>query len=535
MTFVSDILLYSIFTVYLLDVLLLFAFGLHAFLMIYLSRKNPERCVSGADGTPAFDLKKTPARSIPQVTVQLPIYNEFYVVDRLIEAAIEIEWPKNKLEIQVLDDSTDETREKAQGICTRYRKLGYNIQHIHRTDRVGHKAGALKAGLAQAKGEFIAIFDADFLPAKEFLVKTIPYFEDGEVGMVQTRWGHINTDYSVLTRAQSMGIDGHFMIEQTARNAAGLWMNFNGTGGVWRRRCIVEAGNWQADTLTEDFDLSYRAALAGWKFRYFKDVSNPGELPPTVQGFKSQQFRWCKGSIQTAIKLLPRIFQANIPLKIKTEALVHLLSYTMHPLMILNMLFALPLLMVGSWTSYALTDLPITIVLGIAAVMSIGTLGPIIFYVVSQKDLYPDWKSRIRWLPFLIMIGTGIAVSNTRAWFEALLGVKSPFKRTPKLRIESKSDSVTQRSKYRQPLDPLVPLEFLMGFYCLTCVYFSVQLNFTMLAPLMVLYGAGFFYVALLSLREAFGAGHAESSSASAAEVAPPASAPGLASQKSAA
>jgi cellulose synthase/poly-beta-1,6-N-acetylglucosamine synthase-like glycosyltransferase len=510
MTFVSDFLLYIIFAVYLVDVVLLFAFGLHAFLMIYLSRKNPEHCVSGADGTAAIDLKKTPARNIPRVTVQLPIYNEFYVVERLIDSAVQIEWPKNKLEIQVLDDSTDETREKAGDIVARYRKLGYNIHHIHRVDRVGHKAGALRAGLEVARGEFIAIFDADFLPTPEFLVKTIPYFAEGEVGMVQTRWGHINTDYSVLTRAQSMGIDGHFMIEQTARNAAGLWMNFNGTGGVWRRQCIVEAGNWQADTLTEDFDLSYRAALAGWKFRYFKDVSNPGELPPTVQAFKSQQFRWCKGSIQTAIKLLPRIFQADIPVKIKAEAVVHLLSYTMHPLMILNMLFALPLLLIGDWTSYALTDVSITIVLGIAAVMSVGTLGPIVFYVVSQKDLYPDWKSRIRWLPFLIMIGTGIAVSNTRAWLEALLGVKSAFKRTPKLRIESRSDLVTQRNKYRQPLDPLVPLEFLMGAYCLTCVYFSLKLNFTMLAPLMVLYGAGFFYVAILSLREALGSGDSE-------------------------
>ena len=513
MDFVPDILLFVLFFVYLIDVFLLFGFGLHAFLMIYLSRKNAAHCVSGEDGTAAIDLKNTPARDIPHVTIQLPIYNEFYVVDRLIDAAVRIEWPKKKLEVQVLDDSTDETREKARSIVARYRKLGYNIPHIHRTDRTGHKAGALKAGLAQAKGEYIAIFDADFLPTPEFLVKTVPYFQESEVGMVQTRWGHINSDYSVLTRAQAMGIDGHFMIEQTARNASGLWMNFNGTGGIWRRQCILEAGNWQADTLTEDFDLSYRAALAGWKFRYLKDVSNPGELPPTVQAFKSQQFRWCKGSIQTAIKLLPRIMQADIPRRVKAEALVHLLSYTMHPLMILNMLFALPLLLIGDWTSYALSDVSVGVVFGIAAVMSIGTMGPLIFYVVSQKDLYPDWKERIRWLPFLIMIGTGIAISNSRAWIEAVLGIKSAFKRTPKLRIESKLDRVAQRAKYKQPADPLVPLEFLMGVYCLVCVYFSAKLKLTMLAPLMVLYAAGFFYVAILSAREAWGSGDVETDS----------------------
>lgn len=505
MDFAADLLLFAVFTVYMLDVFLLFGFGLHAFLMIYLSRKNPERCVSEADGTAAIDLKNTRAAGLPIVTVQLPIFNEFYVVDRLIESALRIEWPKSRLEVQVLDDSTDETREKAKRICAQFRKQGFNIQHIHRVDRTGHKAGALKAGLARAKGEFIAIFDADFLPVPDFLRKTIPYFQDGEIGMVQTRWGHINTDYSVLTRAQSMGIDGHFMIEQTARNAAGLWMNFNGTGGVWRRRCITEAGDWQADTLTEDFDLSYRAALAGWQFRYLKDVANPGELPPTVQAFKSQQFRWCKGSIQTAIKLLPRILRADVSWKIKAEATVHLLSYTMHPLMILNMLFALPLLLIGDWTSYTLNDVSVTVVLGIAAVMSIGTLGPLVFYVFAQRDLYPDWTARIRYLPFLIMIGTGIAISNTRAWCEAILGIKSPFKRTPKLRIESKSDSVTERARYRQPLDPLVPLEFLMGLYCFVCVAVSIHLNFSMLAPLMALYGAGFFYVAILSVREARG------------------------------
>lgn len=488
--------------VYAVDILLLFLFGVHCYVMVGLYQRNKKYCLSDGEKEP-LDLSVANLRDVPTVTIQLPIFNEYYVVDRLLEGVAQIQWPKKRLEIQVLDDSTDDTRDKAARLVAEYRRRGFDIVHLHRTNREGHKAGALKAGLDRAKGDYVAIFDADFVPNPEFLIRTIPYFDDPQIGMVQTRWGHINADYSILTKAQSMGIDGHFMIEQVARNCNQLWMNFNGTGGVWRKECIYEAGNWQGDTLTEDFDLSYRAELAGWKFRYFMDVENPAELPGTIAAFKSQQFRWCKGSIQTAVKLIPRILKADFNWKIKAEALVHLLNYSVHPLMILNMLVTLPLLLIDGWSVYSMADSGIFALFAVAAFMSVGTFGPMIFYVVSQRELYPDWKQRMIWLPVLMMIGTGIAVSNTRAWIEAVIGVQSSFKRTPKLRIESKTDNLADRDRYRLPFDPLSAVEIGMGFYCLTCVYYSLAFGLWMLTPFMTIYGLGFLYVGFGSIREA--------------------------------
>ena len=410
-----DILSYAIIAIYAVDILLLFLFGLHTYLMVYLYRRNQKYCVTGQEPEhAAVDLERVKPADLPAVTIQLPVFNEFYVVDRLIETTVALKWHSEKLEIQVLDDSTDETYDKIAGLVEYYRSMGHDIHHIHRTNRNGHKAGALREGLAVAKGEFVAVFDADFLPADDFLIKTVPYFHQPDIGMVQTRWGHINDDFSVLTRAQSMGIDGHFTIEQVARNCNNLWMNFNGTGGIWRRECIIDAGNWQSDTLTEDFDLSYRAELAGWHFRYFKDVVNPAELPATVSAYKSQQFRWCKGSIQTAVKLIPRILKADFNKKIKAEAIVHLLNYSVHPLMIINILFALPLLMMDYWAGFELYDLSLGVLFGAAAFLSVGTFGPSVFYIYSQRELYPDWKWKIVWLPFLMMIGTGIAVAYVK-------------------------------------------------------------------------------------------------------------------------
>ncbi len=490
--------------IYSLDILLLFFFGMHSYLMVYLYRKNEKYCVSGKDeGMEAVNLRKISSKKLPIVTVQLPIYNEFYVVDRLIDETLRMEWPIDRLEIQVLDDSTDETVEKARRRVEFYQAKGFNIKHLHRKDRSGHKAGALREGLEVAQGEYIAIFDADFMPAPDFLCKTIPYFNADQIGMVQTRWGHINDDYNILTKAQSFGIDGHFMIEQVARNCNHLWMNFNGTGGIWRKSCILDAGNWQSDTLTEDFDLSYRAELAGWKFRYFKDVVNPAELPATMSAFKSQQFRWCKGSIQTAMKLIPRIWKSNFDWKIKAEAITHLLNYSVHPLMIINILFALPLLMMDYWTGFSIYDASIMVLFGAAALLSIGTFGPMVFYIYSQRELYPDWRKRIIWMPVLMMIGTGIAIVETRAWIEALLGIKSAFKRTPKYNIETKNDRLALDSvKYRIPLDWMVILELAMGVYCLVCLYYSFERDRVFLVPFMFLYASGFFYVAFSSLQE---------------------------------
>jgi cellulose synthase/poly-beta-1,6-N-acetylglucosamine synthase-like glycosyltransferase len=489
----------SFLIIYGLDILLLFFFGLHTYLMVYLYSKFKYNCAEDE----SLILKKTD-KKLPIVTIQLPIFNEFYVIDRLIDAACSLTYPKDKLQIQVLDDSTDETIEKVRGLVHHYKKKGIWIEHIHRTNRIGHKAGALDEGMRKAKGEFIGIFDADFVPEPDFLLRTMGYFKDAKIGMVQTRWGHLNEDYNILTKAQSFGIDGHFMIEQVARNGSSLWMNFNGTAGIWRRSCIEDAGGWEHDTLTEDFDLSYRAELKGWKFRYIKDVVCKAEIPATVNAYKAQQFRWCKGSIQTAVKLLPTIWNSNESWKIKAEAITHLINYSVHPLMILNILLTAPLLLMEYWAGFKMDDLPIEILFGSAALLSIGSLGPVIFYAYSQKEIYKEWKAKLVYLPVLVMIGTGIAVMNTYAWMEAVFGIQSGFKRTPKLRLEGAGANLKERMKYVVPVDYRAILEFFMGLYCLLCIYLSFLVGKPYVVGFMVLYSIGFFYVSFLSIAESF-------------------------------
>ena len=486
-------------SIYAADILLLFFFGFHSILMVYLYKKNHEYCISD----PSRDLDVNDPK-LPIVTVQLPIFNEFYVIDRLIDSVIELKYPKEKLEIQILDDSTDETVQKVAGIVRKYSQEGFWISHIHRTDRTGHKAGALENGQNLSKGEYIAIFDADFMPEPDFLLKTLSYFDDPEIGMVQTRWGHINQNYNVLTKAQSYGIDGHFMIEQVARNANNLWMNFNGTAGIWRKKCIEDAGGWEHDTLTEDFDLSYRAEMKGWRFRYFKDIVCKAEIPAMISAYKSQQFRWCKGSIQTAMKLLPRIWNHGLNWKVKAEAVVHLINYSVCPLMVLNILLTAPLLLMEYWTGFSFTDLPLTILFLTATLLSVGSVGPLFFYAYSQKEIYPDWKSRLGFLPVMVMIGTGVSIVNTRAWIEAVLGIKSGFKRTPKLRIENSADSLKERMKYTVPMDFHAILEIMMGVYCIFCIYLSIVTYKPFIIGFLVIYTAGFFFVAFGTLREAF-------------------------------
>ncbi len=483
--------------IYSTDIFLLFLFGLHSLLMVYLYRKNTQYCTSDPEKT--FDISNP---SLPLVTIQLPIYNEYYVVDRLIDSIVNLNYPINKLEIQVLDDSTDETVDKVKSIVQFYKDKGYLINHIHRKDRTGHKAGALELGMQVSSGEFIAIFDADFVPEPDFLLRTLPYFEEKEIGMVQTRWGHINQNYNVLTKAQGYGIDGHFMIEQVARNANHLWMNFNGTAGIWRKECIHSAGGWEHDTLTEDFDLSYRAELKGWKFRYLKDIVCKAEIPAMISAYKSQQFRWCKGSIQTAVKLLPKIWNAPLGWKVKGEAIIHLVNYSVCPLMVINILLTAPLLLMEYWTGFSFTDLPITILFIAATLLSIGSVGPLIFYAYSQREIYPDWKSRLGFLPIMIMIGTGVSIVNTRAWLEAVLGIKSGFKRTPKFKIESSEDNLKDRLKYQIPLDFHAVLELAMGLYCFFCVYISFVVGKPFIIGFMVVYGLGFLFVAINTIKE---------------------------------
>ncbi|MEY3312305.1 MAG: hypothetical protein RL348_1654, partial [Bacteroidota bacterium] len=312
--------------IYFVSLSILFAFGLHGLVMIYFYHKtrayNPPTLLAQTEW--------------PQVTIQLPVFNEVYVVERLVKAVCEMEYPIDKLEIQLLDDSTDETVEVSRRIVSEYSSKGFDIKHIHRIDRSGFKAGALKSGLETAKGEYVGIFDADFVPNTDFLQKTIPHFQNAEIGMVQTRWEHLNEDYSYLTRAQALALDGHFVIEQQVRNKAGFFINFNGTAGIWRKSCIEDAGNWHADTLAEDLDLSYRAQLRGWKFMFLNDVTSPAELPADINGLKTQQFRWTKGAVETAIKLLPMVWKSSLPLKIKAECTVHLTSNIVFPFILLT-------------------------------------------------------------------------------------------------------------------------------------------------------------------------------------------------------
>jgi cellulose synthase/poly-beta-1,6-N-acetylglucosamine synthase-like glycosyltransferase len=437
---------------------------------------------------------------LPVVTIQLPIYNEMYVVDRLVGAVVQMDYPKHLLEIQVLDDSTDETRAIAELAVRRYAAQGFDIKYLHRVDRTGYKAGALEAGLKVARGQFIAIFDADFVPPTEFLQQTLPQFAEPKVGMVQARWGHINRDYSLLTRIQSIMLDGHFVLEHGGRNRAGAFFNFNGTAGIWRREVITDAGGWQHDTLTEDLDLSYRAQLKGWKFLFMPDLVSPAEVPVEMNAFKSQQHRWAKGSIQTCKKLLPRILSADLPLHVKAEAFFHLTANFNYLLMVLLSLLMFPSMYVRynmGWTEMMLIDIP----LFFAATFSVAN-----FYMVCQRELYKnDWMSRIKLLPFLMSIGIGLCINNARAVIEALMDKNSgEFTRTPKYGIERDSDE-WQSKKYHQLSLTQPAIEVALGFYFTATVFYALSNQIYGTLPFLVLFQVGFLYTGLLSIVQQFG------------------------------
>jgi cellulose synthase/poly-beta-1,6-N-acetylglucosamine synthase-like glycosyltransferase len=463
-------------------------YGWHRYYLVYLYMKN-----KGKAPLPLPDLKV-----LPRVTVQLPIFNEMYVADRLIDAVCELDYPKELLEIQVLDDSTDETTDISERAVRRHASRGFDIRHIHRVDRTGYKAGALEAGLAQSTGEFIAIFDADFIPGADFLQKTLPYLaSDAGIGMVQARWGHINQDYSLLTKIQSILLDAHFVLEHGGRNRAGCFFNFNGTAGVWRREAIESAGGWQHDTLTEDLDLSYRAQLAGWRFTFLPEVVSPAEVPVEMNSFKSQQHRWAKGSIQTCIKLLPRILRSNQPLSVKVEAFFHLSANFNYLLMSLLSILMFPAMWVRynmGWTEMLLIDIP----LFCAATLSVGN-----FYVVSQRELYTDWRQRMKYLPFLMSIGIGLCVNNTRAVLEALFGKQSEFARTPKYGIEREGDEWVGK-KYHQSVGVQPLIELALGLYFTATVFYALVNQIYGTLPFLMLFQVGFLYTGLLSILQQY-------------------------------
>src|SRR3984957_1309875 len=402
---------------------ILSVYGLHRYDIIRTYFKHRKNAVS----QPPSLFEK-----LPKVTIQLPLYNERYVVERLIEETIKVDYPRELLQIQVLDDSTDDTHEFAEALCERYRNMGYPIEYLHRTNRHGFKAGALQEGLKTATGEFVAIFDADFIPPTDFLTRTVHHFVDSKVGLVQTRWSYLNREYNFLTEIEAMLLDGHFILEHGARSRSGCFFNFNGTAGIMRRSMVDDAGGWQHDTLTEDSDLSYRAQLKGWRFVYLPGLDCPSELPVEMHGFQVQQSRWAKGLTQVAKKLLPAILKADIPKRVKLEGFLHLTPNISYPLMIAVLALMLPVMIVrfymGVW-EMALIDFPLIA----ASFWSISA-----FYVIAQRELYPkNWKRSLLMLPMLMAVGVGLTIINTRAVLEALFGVETAFARTPKFMIES--------------------------------------------------------------------------------------------------
>jgi cellulose synthase/poly-beta-1,6-N-acetylglucosamine synthase-like glycosyltransferase len=416
-----------------------------------------------------------------------------YVAERLIEAVCRIEYPREQLEIQVLDDSTDETREIAELAARRFAKQGIDIKYIHRTDRSGYKAGALEAGLAAARGEYVAIFDADFIPSPDFLTELMPHFADARVGMVQARWGHINQDYSLLTKIQSILLDGHFVLEHGGRNRGGRFFNFNGTAGIWRRSAIADAGGWQHDTLTEDLDLSYRAQLRGWRFVFVSDVIAPAEVPVEMNAFKSQQHRWAKGSVQTCLKLLPRILAADVPLGVKVEAFFHLTANFNYILMCVLSVLIFPSMVIRynmGWYEMLLIDVP----LFFAATFSFCN-----FYTVCQREIHSDWRARLKYVPFLMSVGIGLSINNTRAVLEALFNKQTEFARTPKYHIEASADEWVGK-KYRQSVAVQPLIELTLGLYFTWTVFYALANGIYGTLPFLVLFQVGFLYTGLLSV-----------------------------------
>ncbi len=435
----------------------------------------------------------------PRVTVQLPLFNELYVAKRLIDAVGALDYPADRLQIQVLDDSTDETREIVARHVRSLRDRGVDIEHLHRVDRTGYKAGALAAGVPRASGSLLAVFDADFVPPPDFLKRTVPWFRDPEIGMVQACWEHLNRDYSLLTRIQAIFLDAHFLIEHAARNRSGRFFNFNGTAGVWRLEAILDAGGWQHDTLTEDLDLSYRAQLAGWKFRFLPDVKVPAELPVDVNAFKRQQYRWAKGSIQTARKLLLPVLRARIPWPAKTEAIIHLTNNLAYLLMIGLSLLIFPamILRIGSDPSLMLyIDLPLF--LG-------ATVAVLIYYSVSQHVRGEFDMACLRRLPAVMGLGIGLAVNNSRAVVAGLRRQVGAFERTPKYRIEG-SDGGWSGKRYRVARDLSAWIEGAFALYFIGCLVTAVWFEMWPSLPFLYLFLTGYCYMFVLAVTPASGA-----------------------------
>jgi cellulose synthase/poly-beta-1,6-N-acetylglucosamine synthase-like glycosyltransferase len=470
---------------YVIVLLVLSVYGSHRYFMAYLYYRHKYR----------LPAPRARFAELPRVTVQLPIFNEMYVVERLVGAVCALDYPRHRFEVQVLDDSTDETRDIARACAERWRARGVDVHYVHRRDRQGFKAGALENGLQLATGEYVAVFDADFVPTPDFLLRTVHFFTDPEVGMVQVRWEHLNRGFSTLTQVQSILLDAHFVIEHTARNRSGRFFNFNGTAGIWRRETIAAAGGWQHDTLTEDLDLSYRAQLAGWKFVFLPEVTAPAEIPVEMNAFKSQQHRWAKGSIQTALKLLPRIARSDLSREVKKEAFFHLTANFAYLLMIplaILMPITVAVRVSHGWFEVLLLDLPF---------FAAATMSVCVFYVSSQREVGASRWQRVKYLPVLMALGIGLSVNQARAVVEALLGHQTGFTRTPKLGVQGSGEPAARR-RYRVAvsLQPLVELG-LAAYFTVALVWVADRGVYYSL-PFLMLFQAGFAYVGLASALE---------------------------------
>jgi len=481
---------YQIFlVVYITTLVVLSIYGLHRYILVYLYYKYRNFVPK-----PAGHFE-----DLPKICVQLPMFNEQFVARRIIEYTCRIDYPKDKLHIQVLDDSTDSTVEIARETCDQYKAQGFNIEYIHRTDRTGFKAGALANGLKSVDAEYVAIFDADFIPPVDILKDTVQYFTDPKVGMIQSRWDHLNRDHSLLTKSQAILLDGHFMIEHTARNRSGRFMSFNGTAGMWRKSCIEQAGGWQHDTLTEDLDLSYRAQLLGWKFVFLPLVVSPAELPPEINAFKQQQHRWTKGGAQTAKKLLPKIFASSVSWKIKLEAFFHLTSCTCYIYIIALTLMLFPALYLRL-TFFP--DNPISRFLFDISLFLLATCSASAFYLCSQQEIFNQWRDKVKYLPFLMALGIGISVSNTIAALEGFFGRCGEFVRTPKFGVETAHDQRWKDKistvKIKNSFVPWIEMGF--GLYMVGCICMCLHFGTAPLSiPFLVLFAGGYFYVSFSS------------------------------------
>ena len=438
---------------------------------------------------------------LPLITVQLPLFNEMYVVERLVKAIAEVDYPNERLQIQVLDDSTDETVKLAEATVKKYQQLGFDIEYVHRSDRTGFKAGALENGMKTAKGELLAIFDADFVPKPDCLRKLVNYFTDPMVGCAQMRWSHINGNYNLLTRLQTIMLDGHFVVEQTTRNRTGGFFNFNGTAGIWRRKAIAASGGWQHDTLTEDTDLSFRAQLMGWKFVYLLDEEAPAEIPVEINAFKAQQRRWAKGVMQVGLKLYPRIWRARLPLRVRLEMFFRLTGNISYPLMIVASFLQFPLLLVRynqPFYHLMILDLPLLFFSSVSVFLFYGTA---VWYLDKKRT------PRLLHLPLVMGLGIGLAFSNARAVLEALLGIKSEFVRTPKYQVEKNQDETWKRKKYKRKRGLLPLLELGFSFYFLLAILYATHMRRWGTVPFLLLFFFGFGYMGVMSFVQSFSGG----------------------------